>query len=94
VRRIAHDTTDQGPGSEDSRLWGCRAQLFGGHGSGLVLELPRLVPRISVYRNGGAPFAVPGDPTTAGREEPTLVGVYDLVEPVGPETPVYIPGGS
>ena len=75
-------------GAEPSRCR-FRAQLFGGHGDGLIIELARLEPTIAVYRNGGAPFASDTVPEPTGGAR--LLGNYELVGPVGPEIPVYIP---
>ena len=65
------------------------ARLFGGDASGALVELDELAPRISIYRNGGAPVAVEGHQGAPG-EEQMLLGTYELVEPVGPETPIYV----
>jgi hypothetical protein len=55
----------------------------------MTVRLPRLEDRIKVFRNGGPAFGLGvSDPEPAHAE---LVGVYELVGPVGPETPVYIP---
>jgi hypothetical protein len=68
-----------------------RAQLFGGRGNGLMIMLPQLSPTITVYRNGGEPFVPCGDEHPSASAGALLIGSYDLVEPVGPDTPVYIP---
>lgn len=70
--------------------WRIRAQLLGGSAGGLTIELEDLPARISVYRNGGGPVAVAGDPDASPHPGHVLLGVYDLVGPVGPETPVYV----
>ena len=71
--------------------WQLEAQLFGGSGDGLSIKLDSLTPQVTVFRNGGPPFAVPG--VVVGGEHPDAVhmGVYELVGPAGPDTPVYVP---
>jgi hypothetical protein len=66
-----------------------RAQLFGGDASGLILELSALVPKITVFQNGGPAFALAADEGSAAGDARRLGG-YELVGPVGPETPVYV----
>jgi hypothetical protein len=78
----------EGGSTLGSHRW-FRAQLFGGGASGLVIELSALLPRITVFQNGGPAFAVPADEGCAGGEARRLGG-YELVGPVGPETPVYV----
>lgn len=66
-----------------------RARLFGGGGNGLVIQLSALAPRITVFQNGGPAFAVAADDGAAVRDAHRLGG-YELVGPLGPETPVYV----
>jgi hypothetical protein len=72
------------------RRWLRRAELLGGAGSGLAIELDRFDPRVSVFRNGGPPFAVPGQVDPAEHKDAVFIGVYDLVDPLGPDTPIYV----
>jgi hypothetical protein len=65
--------------------------LFGGNGDGLMIQLPRLDTRITVYRNGGPPFVVTDGADAPRLDEARVLGIYELVGPVGPETPVYVP---
>jgi hypothetical protein len=58
-------------------------QLLGGPAGGLLVQVPRLEDQISVYRNGGPPSSVGSGPGA-------FVGTYELVGPVGPETPIYV----
>lgn len=69
-----------------------QARLFGGDGDGTTIWLDEFAPRISVYRNGGSAFGQPGDPAGDNADGAELIGIYDLVGPVGPETPIYVPG--
>jgi hypothetical protein len=68
-----------------------RAQLFGGNGDGLVVDLPHLDATITVFRNGGPPFVLAADVEPGAEQDANLLGRYELVGPIGPETPVYIP---
>jgi hypothetical protein len=70
--------------------WCFRAQLFGGLGNGLVIRLPSLAPSITVFQNGGAPFAVADTDQATPVEDARRLGEYELVGPLGPETPVYV----
>lgn len=80
------------PGENSGGLqFGFRAQLIGGPISGETVELPSFEPRICVYRNGGAPFALSPEATPPG--DVALLGEYDIVEPLGPDTPTYVARG-
>jgi hypothetical protein len=64
------------------------AILTGGPVSGCRVELASLEPTISVYQNGGAPFALPEhEPQPA---DVAWLGRYDLVGPLGPDVPIYV----
>lgn len=69
-----------------------QAKLFGGQGDGATVRLSQLEPRISVYRNGGPAFAIAGHPASDEVNGAPLIGIYDLVGPIGPEVPIYVPG--
>jgi hypothetical protein len=77
-----------------SRKWRLQAQLLGGAANGITIELETLADRICIYRNAGAPVVVEGDPDSSTRPGHSLLGIYDLVGPVGPEIPVYVAVGS
>ena len=66
------------------------AVLFGGEANGFSVKLDDFYPTVTVFRNGGAPFVVPG--VVASSDEPGAVrfGVYELARPAGPDTPVYV----
>jgi len=56
-----------------------------------MVDLPRLDAAIIVYRNGGLPFVLEEGSDSSTPQDAPLLGKYELVGPVGAETPVYIP---
>jgi hypothetical protein len=68
-----------------------RAQLFGGEGDGLIIGLEQLSSTITVYQNGGLPFAAEYQDEATAPADARRLGIYELVGPIGPDTPVYIP---
>jgi hypothetical protein len=70
--------------------WLLEAQLFGGRGDGLTIKVHGFAPQVTIFRNGGPPFAVSGVVEATDHPEATRLGVYELVGPVGPDTPVYV----
>jgi hypothetical protein len=67
-----------------------RAELFGGRGGGLTIRLEKLDDQIAVFQNGGAPFSVPPGSEPEHGAGTSFLGIYELVGPLGPETPVYV----
>ena len=76
-------------GHADAAGFCFRAQLFGGAGDGLRVDLQRLASTVVVYRNGGRPFGLDEDASVP--DSAVTLGVYELVAPIGPETPTYVP---
>jgi hypothetical protein len=76
--------------TSESVDWNFEAQLFGGAGNGLTIRLAKLVPQVTVFRNGGPPLAMPGSLDESACPEARRIGVYELVQADGPETPIYI----
>jgi hypothetical protein len=74
---------------EDERTT-LRAELFGGRGGGMTIRLRVLDPQIAVFRNGGPPFALPPGDMPDAESHASYLGIYELVGPLGPETPVYV----
>jgi hypothetical protein len=74
--------------SVDLRL---EAMLFGGAADGYRIELDQLYPKVTIFQNGGRPFALQG--AVPGRPDAMRLGVYDFVRPSGPDTPVYVSSG-
>ena len=72
------------------RRWAFEAQLFGGPGNGITIELDEFEPRVTVFRNGGPPFVVPGNVDASEHPDSTRIGVYELAGPIGPEMPIYV----
>jgi hypothetical protein len=70
--------------------WHFEAQLFGGAGNGLTIKLQALVPQVTVFRNGGPPWAMPGCLDQPPSPDARRIGVYELVQSAGPETPIYV----
>jgi hypothetical protein len=66
------------------------AVLFGGLADGYAVELDKLHALVTVFQNGGAPFAVEGDQALSHHPGARRLGLYELVEPIGPERPVYL----
>lgn len=66
-----------------------RVQLLGGRAAGGTVTLTETAPTIHVFQNGGPPYAVPGD-AGAPDSERVALGTYELVGPIGPETPTYV----
>lgn len=64
------------------------AQLIGGPISGGRIEVPSLDPAIRVYQNGGLPFALPVEAKPPS--DVAFLGTYDMVGPIGPDTPTYV----
>jgi hypothetical protein len=65
-----------------------RAMLWGGKAGCKPVFVDELRSEICAYQNGGAAFAA-----DEGAELPTgtvCLGHYELVGPLGPETPVYV----
>jgi hypothetical protein len=85
---VSRGTSD--PQKTAERRWLARAQLFRGRGDGLTVRLEALAPQITVFQNGGPAFAVAGRVAAGEHPEAEMIGVYDLVEPLGPETPIYV----
>jgi hypothetical protein len=71
-------------------IWQVEAQLFGGQGDGFSIKLDQLHQHVTVFRNGGPPFAVAGAVDASDQPDAARVGVYELARPLGPETPVYV----
>jgi hypothetical protein len=65
-----------------------RALLWGGKAGCKPVFLDELTPEISVYQNGGPAFAA--NPDVDVPDDCLFLGRYSLVEPYGPETPVYV----
>jgi hypothetical protein len=63
------------------------AQLLGGVGDGRTIELPELSSAIVVSFASGRLTVMP---EMEGVAAPAGGTIYRLVEPVGPETPVYV----
>ena len=70
--------------------WRRIAILFGGRGDGYRVTLDALHATVTVFQNGGLPFAVEGDVRTSSHPNAQRLGVYELVEPIGPDVPVYV----
>lgn len=66
------------------------AVLFGGQADGYAVQLDELYPVVTVFQNGGAPFVLAGDRSTSGYPDTRRLGLYELVEPLGPDRPVYV----
>jgi hypothetical protein len=66
------------------------ARLFGGHGDGMVIRVQELLPTITVFRNGGPPFSVPGKVEASAEPDAICFGAYDLVGRQGPDVPTYV----
>jgi len=66
-----------------------RVQLCGGPAAGIVVAVAAFDDRISVYQNGGAPFAV-AESTIVRESDVECLGSYELVQPLGPDRPVYV----
>jgi hypothetical protein len=66
-----------------------RAELLGGEGDGLRVEMADLHDVITVARNGGAPFVMDSSVAVDTGDIRSL-GRYELVGPIGPDTPVYV----
>jgi hypothetical protein len=64
------------------------AQLIGGPFSGGKVEVPSLDSTIRVYQNGGHPFALPVEQKPPS--DVSFLGTYDIVGPIGPDTPTYV----
>jgi hypothetical protein len=71
-----------------------QARLFGGPADGCLVRLANLSARVAVYRNGAGASAK--EPAFADHPaaEGGFVGYYELVEPLGPETPTYVASSS
>jgi hypothetical protein len=54
------------------------------------VQLRALSSEIAVYRNGAGASAEDPAFKESPEEIADFVGLYELVEPIGPETPVYI----
>lgn len=73
------------PSTSQRRL---RALLWGGKAGCKPVFVDELKSEIRAYQNGGAAFAA-----DEGAELPvgtSFLGRYQLIEPLGPETPVYV----
>jgi hypothetical protein len=70
--------------------WHRSAVLFGGEGNGYTVKLDALHPTVTVFQNGGPPFALAGDLQRGSQPHAQRLGVYELVEPIGPDVPVYV----
>jgi hypothetical protein len=85
----AHDM-QPAPGPISAEAVGYRrfhAQLLGGVGDGRIVQLPELSSTIVVSLAAGQLVVTP---EMEGRTVPAGGTIYRLVEPVGPETPVYV----
>lgn len=70
--------------------WNSEALLFGGEGDGYSIRVPSLHPTVTVFKNGGAPFAVEGIVNADAQPDAKLLGTYGLATPLGPDTAVYV----
>jgi len=74
--------------------WRFRVQLFGGGADGCTIALAAMTPKIAVFRNGAQASARETKEPIEEAKEDAFAGFYELVEPVGSETPIYVSTGS
>jgi hypothetical protein len=70
--------------------WQVEAHLFGGTGNGLLIRVDELQPRVTVFRNGGPPFAMTGVVDEGACPGAVCMGVYELAGSIGPDEPTYV----
>ena len=68
-----------------------QARLFGGPADGCTVRLANLSARVAVHRNGAGALAGEVALADCPDVQADFVDIYELIEPIGPETPTYIP---